>query len=233
MAASSHEMTLSEARALLGVKAAASAADIRAAFRAKAKSAHPDRSGGEAEAFRKLVAAYRQLEPAAHGLERAREHGAPPPVRSSRDLEITPVMAWSGGSVEHRAADGRTIRIRLPVGLRNGDVIKAGEEKLTVAIRSQDGMMVRGDDLWITVQVQPRTLEEGGRVPVVTPLGRRILWVTKKAGERRLVRAPGLGLPARGRHPEGALFVRLAPKTGPLDSAARNLIRRFTAAWAA
>jgi len=233
MAASSHEMTLSEARALLGVKAAASAADIRAAFRARAKTAHPDRSGGEAEAFRKLVAAYRQLEPAAHGLERAREHGAPARPRSGRDLEITPVMAWSGGSVEHRTADGRTLRIRLPVGLRNGDVIKAGEEKLTVAIRSQDGMMVRGDDLWLTVQVQQRTLDEGGRVPVVTPIGRRILWVTKKAGERRLVRAPGLGLPARGRHPEGALFVRLAPKTGPLDSAARNLIRRFTAAWAA
>src|SRR5438128_1475379 len=127
MAAASHEMTLSEARALLGVKAAATAADIRAAFRAKAKSAHPDRPGG--------------------------------------------------------------------------------------------------DDLWLTVHVTPRTLDEGGRVPVVTPIGRRILWVTKKAGERRLVRAPGLGLPARGRHPEGALFVRLAPKTGPLDSAARNLIR--------
>lgn len=234
MTASSHEMTLSEARALLGVRPAATAAEIRAAFRAKAKSAHPDRSGGEAEAFRRLVAAYRQLEPAAHGLERAREHGAPPPPpRAGRDLEITPVMAWSGGSIEHRLADGRTIRIRLPVGLRNGDVIKAGEEKLTVAIRSQDGMMVRGDDLWLTVHVPQRTLDEGGRVPVVTPLGRRILWVTKKAGERRLVRAPGLGLPARGRHPEGALFVRLAPKTGPLDSAARHLIRRFTAAWAA
>jgi curved DNA-binding protein len=233
MAGSSHEMTLSEARALLGVKPAATAADIRTAFRAKAKHAHPDRSGGEAEAFRRLVAAYRQLEPAAHSLERAREQGAPSPQRGAKDLEITPLMAWSGGSVEHRAADGRTIRIRLPVGLRNGDVVKAGEEKLSVVIRSQDGMMVRGDDLWITVHVPQRTLDEGGRVPVVTPIGRRILWVTKKAGERRLVRAPGLGLPARGRHPEGALFVRLAPKAGPLDSAARTLLRRFTAAWAA
>ena len=38
---SSHEMTLSEARALLGVKAAASAVEIRTAFRAKAKLAMP------------------------------------------------------------------------------------------------------------------------------------------------------------------------------------------------
>jgi len=67
----------------------------------------------------------------------------------------------------------------------------------------------------------------------VTPIGRRVLWVSKRAGERRLLRAPGLGLPARGRHPEGHLFVRLAPKAGPLDSAARALLKRFSAAWAA
>ena len=233
MAGSSSEMTLSEARVLLGVKASASALEIRQAFRAAAKAAHPDRSGGAAEAFRHVVAAYRQLEPAARSLERARHSEPPKPRSCARQLAITPVMAWGGGSVEHTTADGRTLRIRLPVGLRNGDLVRAGEEKLEVTIRGQDGMMVRGDDLWITVTVPPRTLEEGGRVPVVTPIGRRILWVTKKAGERRLVRAPGLGLPARGRHPDGCLFVRLAPKMGPLDSAARTLLRRFTAAWAA
>jgi curved DNA-binding protein len=228
----SHEMTLSEARALLGVKAAASASEIRTAFRAKAKAVHPDRSGGAAEDFHRIVAAYRQLEPAAHSLERARA-SEPRPRRATRELTISPLMAWGGGAVEHTAADGKTLRIRLPVGLRNGDIVRAGAEKLSVTIRAQNGMMVRGDDLWITVTVPPRTLDEGGRVPVVTPIGRRILWVTKKAGERRLVRAPGLGLPARGRHPEGCLFVRLAPKHGPLDSAARTLLRRFTAAWAA
>jgi curved DNA-binding protein len=229
----SHEMTLSDARALLGVKASATAADIRAAYRAKAKAAHPDRSGGAADDFRRIVAAYRQLEPAARSLERAQGAEPPRPRRVAGELSITPLMAWGGGAIDHVTADGKTLRIRLPVGLRDGDIIRAGAEQLAVAISGQDHMMVRGDDLWITVTVPPRTLEEGGRVPVVTPIGRRILWVTKKAGERRLVRAPGLGLPARGRHPEGCLFVRLAPKTGPLDSAARTLLRRFTAAWAA
>ena len=233
MASSSSEMTLSEARALLGVKASASAVEIRRAFRAKAKAAHPDRAGGASDEFRRIVAAYRQLEPAAHSLERTRDAGPPMPRRRTGELAITPLMAWSGGSAEYATADGKTLRIRLPVGLRNGDIVRAGAEKLAVVIRAQGGMMVRGDDLWITVSVPPRTLEEGGRVPVVTPIGRRILWVTKKAGERRLLRAPGLGLPARGRHPEGCLFVRLAPKTGPLDSAARTLLRRFAAAWAA
>jgi curved DNA-binding protein len=232
MAAPSSEMTLSEARALLGVKAGATAVEIRRAFRAKAKAVHPDRAGGAADEFRHIVGAYRLLEPAAHSLERARQAG-PPPRRRTGELVISPILAWGGGAIEHTTADGKTLRIRLPVGLRDGDILRAGAEKLAIVVESRGGMMVRGDDLWITVSVPARTLEEGGRVPVVTPIGRRILWVTKKAGERRLLRAPGLGLPARGRHPEGCLFVRLAPKSGPLDSAARTLLRRFAAAWAA
>lgn len=230
MAKSQAEMTLSEARALLGVRSSVSAADLRRAFRDAAKAAHPDREGGSADRFRRVMAAYRQLEEASAELVTPRVSAQP---RSDLPkLHITPVMAWSGGAVEHRTADGRTLRIRLPVGLRNGDMVRAGAEALEVVVEARDGMCVRGDDLWITVQVPPHVLEEGGRVQVVTTIGRRILWVSRKAGERRLVRAPGLGLPARGRRAQGCLFVRLAPKAGPLDSAARNLLRRFIAVWA-
>ena len=228
MGRTSSDMTLSEARALLGVRSSASPTDLRRAFREAAKAAHPDRDGGSPDRFRRVMAAYRQLEQTSAEIVR--------PTLSAktdlRQLAITPLMAWNGGSVEHRTADGRVLRVSLPIGLRHGDMIRAGGEEMEICVEARDGMVVRGDDLWITVSVPPRVLEEGGRVPVVTPIGRRILWVSKKAGERRLVRAPGLGLPARGRRPQGCLFVRLAPKTGPLDSAARNLLRRFTAVWA-
>lgn len=223
------EISLAEARALLGVAASATAAEIRRAYLEAAKTAHPDQ-GGSPEAFLRVMAAYRRLEQAAPANETP-----PATARRSRRgvLEISPVQAWSGGWAEHRLKDGRIFRVKLPVGLRSGDQVRAADEMLEVAIRAEDGMLVRGDDLWITVEVAARTLAEGGRVPVITPIGRRILWVTRKAGERRLLRASGLGLPARGRHPQGHLFVRLAPRTGPLDSAARTLLRRFAAAWAA
>jgi curved DNA-binding protein len=229
MARSTGEMSLTEARALLGVAATASAAEIRRAYLEAAKIVHPD-AGGAAEQFLRVMAAYRRLELAAPA-EIPADAQAPKPEAGT--IEITPVMAWGGGAVEHRARDGRLLRVKLPVGLRQGDEVRAGDEMLRVVIVAADGMQVRGDDLWITVTVQSRLLVEGGRIPVVTPIGRRILWVTKKAGERRLLRAPGLGLPARGRHTQGCLFVRLAPKAGPLDSAARVLLRRFSAAWAA
>lgn len=50
-----------EARAVLGVGAAASAADIRAAYRAKMARAHPDRGGSHAEAARLTAARDRLL----------------------------------------------------------------------------------------------------------------------------------------------------------------------------
>lgn len=224
------EMSLTEARALLGVAATATAAEIRKAYLDAAKTVHPD-AGGAAEQFLRVMAAYRRLELAAPANE------IPPEARPLRPaagtLEISPVMAWSGGAIDHRGRDGRVVRVKLPVGLRQGDEVRAGDEMLSIVILAEDGMQVRGNDLWMTVTTPPRLLTEGGRIPVVTPIGRRILWVTKKAGARRLLRAPGLGLPARGRYPQGDLFVRLAPKTGPLDSAARVLLRRFSAAWAA
>ena len=101
------------------------------------------------------------------------------------------------------------------------------------AERADGALLVRGDALWLTVPVEPRLLAEGGRITVETPLGRRVVWITKKAGARGLVRLPGQGLPARGRRREGHLFLRLTPQTRTTASAARTLLRRFAAAWAA
>ncbi|RAK57907.1 J domain-containing protein [Phenylobacterium deserti] len=233
MAARSLDMTLKDARKLLRVAAHASPAEVRRAFREAAKQAHPDRAGGDAERFRRVVAAYHLLQDAPVARDPFFQPPAPAAPRLGV-LAIGPKLALHGGAVEHRLADGRTIRINLPAGLRSGDAVRAGDAELAVQVQGDGDMLVRGDDLWMTVKVAPRMLAEGGRLAVETPLGRRIVWVTKKAGERGLVRLVGQGLPARGRHAQGHLFVRLAPKTaGETQSAARTLLRRFAAAWAA
>ncbi len=76
-------------------------------------------------------------------------------------------------------------------------------------------------------------LRSGGRVALTTPIGRRIVWISKKALDRRLVRVEGQGLPARGDYPSGHLFVRLAPEVEVFESRARQLLRKFVEAWAA
>lgn len=227
-------MTAKAARELLGVAPLASAADLRRAFREAAKRAHPDRPGGSPERFREVTEAYHRLQgPPRSTRERIVQPPAPRPEPVASTLEITPQLALAGGAVDHPAADGRKLRITLPAGLRTGDQVRAGAETLSVLVRAEGDMLVRGDDLWITVPVAPRTLAEGGRVTLETPLGRRIVWITKKAAERGLVRLVGQGLPARGAHGQGHLFLRLAPKAGEAHSAAGRLLRRFAAAWAA
>ena len=221
------------AREVLGVSVIADADEVRRAYHAAAKQAHPDRPGGDAEAFREVVEAYERLRnrPA---FDRFFQPPAPPaPVPKPGVLTISPQVAMAGGGVEHSAWDGRTLRITLPPGLRTGDMIRADGVEITIAVRREAGVIVRGDDLWLSVQVDPMLLAQGGRIAVDTPLGRRIVWITSKAGARGLVRLPGQGLPARGRRRLGHMFLRLTPADKPAESPARELLRQFAAAWAA
>lgn len=227
-------MTTARARRVLGVDDRATAARLRQAFRDAAKVAHPDRPGGDAERFRDVVEAFRLLQ--GRGAQPDPIFFSPEPARPATaqadPLTLSPLLALSGGEIEHEVA-GRRLRIALPAGLRAGDRVRAGEAVLSVVIAGDGDVLVRGDDLWITARIEPRLLAEGGRVAVDTPLGRRIVWITRKAGARGLVRLVGQGLPRRGRHRQGHLFLRLTPASAAADSPARALLRRFAAAWAA
>jgi len=226
-------ISFKQAREVLGVSPMADDAELRRAYHAAAKRAHPDRPGGDAEAFRQVVGAYERLR-IKPGADRFFQPPAPPrPVPKPGVLTIPPQVALAGGDVEHGAFDGRRLRITLPPGLRAGDAIRADGVELTIAVRGDRAVMVRGDDLWLTVWVDPMLLARGGRIAVDTPLGRRIVWITKKAGARGLVRLPGQGLPARGGRRQGHMFLRLSPRDAPADSPARTRLRQFAAAWAA
>jgi curved DNA-binding protein len=237
--ASETKISLKAAREVLGVGPFFSASELRRAFREAAKQAHPDRMGGGAERFREVVEAYHRLQVVQAG---AADRIVQPPAPMSRKygarepivLRVDPLVALRGGAADHLLSDGRRVRVKLPAGLRQGDTVRVGAADLAVVLTGTPEMLVRGDDLWISALVAPRLLTEGGRVAIETPLGRRIVWLTKKAGERKLVRLQGQGLPARGSHRQGHLFLRLAPTgAGQADSAARTLLRRFAAAWAA
>ncbi len=225
-------LSLKAARELLGVGPLASAGDVRRAFREAAKAAHPDRPGGDEARFRQVVAAYHRLQPQAHTADRIIQPPAPRPPEPAV-LVLSPLVALNGGAVVHTLSHGRRIRVKLPPGLRSGDTVRAAGAELSVVLQGSPDVLVRGDDLWITVAVAPRLLAQGGRVVLETPVGRRVVWLSQKAGERKLVRLAGQGLPARGRRPQGHLFLRLSPTAGEADSAARTLLRRFAAAWAA
>lgn len=238
MSASRRTLTLKLARGVLGVGPHADAATVRRAFREAAKRLHPDRSGGDAAKFREMLEAYRLLQ----------EAEAPSPIRfppavtepAAAAIEqpliviLTPVEAMSGGSPETELPDGRRVRVTLPAGQRAGSKVRVDGHVFEIALKAEGDMIVRGDDLWMTAKVSAEVLDKGGRIALETPLGRRIVWITKKAAERRLLRLEGQGLPPHAGRKQGHLFLRLGPEgEAAAESKARTLLRKFAAAWAA
>ncbi|MGH6957107.1 MAG: DnaJ C-terminal domain-containing protein, partial [Caulobacteraceae bacterium] len=102
-----------------------------------------------------------------------------------------------------------------------------------VRIVSEPDAQVRGSDVWITAPVAASALARGGRVRVETLLGAKVLWISQRIAERRLVRLEGQGLPASQGRAAGSLYIRLAAETGLPESPARAQLRKFAAAWAA
>ncbi|MDQ0463447.1 curved DNA-binding protein [Caulobacter ginsengisoli] len=226
-------MTIDQARALLGTALGADPEALQAAFRQAVKQAHPDRSGGDAVRFHRVVEAYRLLRADLSVLPAA----APAPPAPSTEvgparLSISPAQAVLGGELHLIDEAGRRLRIQLPPGLRGGDRLRAGETVYDILIAGDGASVVRGDDLWITLCLTPSLMDDGGRVPLETPAGPRLIWVSRAAAARGLVRLRGEGLPAARGRPAGDLFVRLETRPAA-DSEVRQRLRRFAAAWAA
>lgn len=231
------DMSPRQARAVLGLgrNEAIDPTTLTRAYRAAVKAAHPDRPGGDAARLRQVVAAHALLktraEPASE--PEAPDRPAPPPAPIEEApvvLTLSPAEAAWGGEIMIDLADGRTLRIRAPAGLRPGDRLRAGETVLTIEVRTEADITLRGDDLWLT-RALPADAPRGGRLAVETPDGPMMLWIGRQALDRGLVRLSGRGLPARGRHAAGDMFVRLAPAPA-VESAARGRLRAFAQAWA-
>ncbi|EJL30342.1 DnaJ-class molecular chaperone with C-terminal Zn finger domain [Caulobacter sp. AP07] len=225
-------LSLQAARAILGVAPGADERELRAAYREAAKRAHPDRPGGDAALFRDVLTAYRLLQdnptPQIHFPPAVAE-----PARVEQaTLTIDTAMAFAGGTLE-MMVDARKLRLTLPAGLREDDKVRVEDVVFRVAVKTDPQALVRGDDLWLTARLDSRVLAEGGRIEVATAIGPRLVWISTKAAARGLVRLPGQGLPARGAHRQGDLFLRLEAVDGGAESAARSLLKRFAAAWAA
>lgn len=226
--------SLNEAFAVLGLHGPAEQEALARAFRLAVKSARPDLPGGDAERFRRVIAAYRLIQ------SRGLHHTAlAAPVQRPAALPVvglTPLEAVLGGDTTVRLGD-RTLRVHAPAGMRTGEHLRlkggaadGADLYLPVLIRPADGMSVMGDDLYMTWPVPTRVLADGGRVEIETHAGLRAAWVAPGLTDPVRLRLRGLGLPARRARPEGHLFVSLKPSEDA-PSAAEDLLARFTRVW--
>ena len=236
-------MTAGQARELLGLAADADAAALGRAYRAAVKAAHPDLGGGDPERLRLVIEAHRLLK----SLRETRITFAPAPAAersraAAVSVAITIEEAIRGARRRVTLPGGGSLQVRLPKGLRSGDVLRlkrpeGGDVLVRIALHPKPGITVRGDDLWLEVSAPSGQVKPGARLEVDTPRGRRALLAPHGAGDGKPIRLKGQGLPARGRHAAGDLILklRLEPAEGLAapESASQTLLRRFSARWAA
>lgn len=224
---------LNEAFAVLGLHGPTEPEALTRAFRLAVKSARPDLPGGDAERFRRVIAAYRliQSEGARPALAAPAQRPPAPPV-----VGLTPLEALRGGAASVRLG-ARLLRVHAPAGFRTGEHLRlrgAAEDGsdlyLPVLIRPADGLHVLGDDLYMTWPVSHRVLDDGGRLEIETHAGLRDAWIAPGLTAPVRLRLRGLGLPARGGRPQGHLFVALTP-SADAPTAAEDLLARFTRVW--
>lgn len=227
-----------DARRLLGLDGPAGPQALAAAFRIAVKASRPDQPGGDADRFRRVIAAYRLLQTETRALpaprklsetshaQGARSAPLPPPL-----VVLTPMQALTGGSVIVKAW-GRSLLVHVPPGVRTADRIrlKDGPSLLRVLIRPADGLSVLGADLFMDWPIVPRLMRDGGRIEIDTHAGLQSAWLVPDMVEPVRLRLPGLGLPARGKRAAGDLFVKLIP-SDDLPSAAEDMLLRFTRVW--
>jgi curved DNA-binding protein len=175
--------------------------------------------------------------PKACGMLTLRDKSQPESL-AEPELEISIDEAFLGVARDCEIAGLGRIGVRLPAGLRDGDLVeletgRGGRAPLSVRVRitPEPGRAILGNDLRLTLAVDPQLIERGGRVEVDTPYGLRTIWTPPALPASALHRIRDCGLPARGERSQGHAFVRLEPDPGLSGRIARALLDRFATAW--
>jgi curved DNA-binding protein len=232
-------MSARDALEVLGLESVTDPAGLRGAYLTAVKRAHPDRPGGDAERLRRVIEAYETLrdrrapEPEIE-FTNAASPTRQPPKPTSRRLEITTLEAVFGGVRAVPMRGCGDVHVRLPPGLRDGDLIAVTGVAMTVAIASDDRAAFVGDNLCLRVRVERAFLTTGGELETPTPAGPLRVQVSRQDAARGLVRVDAARLPTQGRHRPVHLVIKLeAAPSAAYETRTRTLLRRFTAAWAA
>ena len=213
----------------LGLAAQPSNEEVRNAFRARLKDAHPDLNGGNDVRLRRLIRARDLLNQGINSLPDTVD--IPAVTDSALMLRISLEEALHGGelfveapALEHAHAfetltslrQTKRLRVTVPAGLRDGErrhlSCDSGAETaplFCIHIDAGPHRRVFGDDIWATAAVDERVFVAGGRATIDTPWGRRDIEIDRAFPRGSSLCLKGLGLPANATRPAGHLHLRL------------------------
>ena len=260
--------------AALGVSRDASEAEIKSAYRKKAKALHPDLHPGDeakADQFKRASSAFELLgdtekrrrydrgEIDADGNEMmsgfgsggftGNPHGASGGFQGDPFEDLLGGIFWRGGGGRRRAgpvkgadvryraevdfldavtgasrrftmADGRTLDVKIPAGLENGQTLRLrsqgqpspsggppGDALLELTVKPHQTLERKGNDLHMALPITLKQAVEGDKVDVETPTGRVSVKIPEGSNTGNKMRLKGRGVQVAPN--PGHLYVRL------------------------
>ncbi|MCK8786545.1 J domain-containing protein [Roseomonas sp. NAR14] len=137
--------------------------------------------------------------------------------------------------------DGRSLDVRIPVGIEDGQVMRlkgqgspglnggpAGDALIEIQIAPHPFFRREGDDIHVEVPVTVAEAVLGGKITVPTPTGNVSVTVPKRSDTGAQLRLRGKGVPAHAGRPAGDQYVTLKVVLGEVDQD----LERFLRDWA-
>jgi DnaJ-class molecular chaperone len=143
--------------ALLGAPAGADEAAIRRAFLDAVKAARPDQ-GGDPERYREIIAAYNRLQSAPT---------PPEDLHIRLEVKINAELARTGGHKLITLPDGRRLRVKIPSGIDDKDILRLSRQGLNAP--------GRWGDVYLTLRVAERARVVPPRPEPIAPNTERLL----------------------------------------------------------
>ena len=129
---------------------------MRRAFLDAVKAARPDQ-GGDPERYREVIAAYRRLQGG----------GGTEDLDVRLEVKINAELARTGGHKLITLPDGRRLRVKVPTGMDDGDILRLSRQGLNAP--------GRWGDVYLTLRVAEPARVVPPRPPVVELNTERLL----------------------------------------------------------
>ena len=143
-------------------------------------------------------------------------------------ISITLAQAFRGDKVKLRVSDGRSLNVRIPAGVRDGQKIrlagqggpgvgggKRGDLLITVRIKPDAHFSLDGKDIELTLPVAPWEAALGARITVPTLNGKLQMKIPAGSSPGKRLRVKGRGMPGQ---PPGDFYVNLQVTAPPAEN---------------
>ena len=157
---------------------------------------------------------------------------------ASYSLAVDFVDAITGAQQRLTLPDGRTLDVRVPPGMEDGQTLRlrgqggeganggpAGDALITVQVFPHTLFRREGDDILVDLPVTLKEAVLGGRVTIPTVTGTVAMTVPPRSDTGTVLRLRGRGVPAHGGKPAGDQLVTLKLVVPDADDALAAFLR--------